>query len=166
MIDPAQSGKSGCAVPNKWFHSFRLPDGNTVAGALSLPQLEMRFELLGLPNDLNGKRALDIGAWDGWFSFEMERRGADVVAIDNTERTNFLYARRMLDSKVEYKILDILHDTDRLSDLGQFDIVLFLGVLYHVKHPLLALERVCALTRETAIVDSYVLCPPPPPGGG
>ena len=157
MIDPAQSGKSGCAVPDKWYHSFRLPDGGAVAGEHSLPHLEMRFELLGIPNDLNGKRALDIGAWDGWFSFEMERRGADVVAIDNTERTNFLHARRMLDSKVEYKILDIVHDTDRLSELGQFDIVLFLGVLYHVKHPLLALERVCSLTRETAIVESCVL---------
>ena len=97
---------------------------------------------------------LDIGAWDGWFSFEMERRGARVLAIDAAEHARFRVAHELLGSRVEYHIADIC----RLSpkDLGRFDIVLFFGVLYHLKHPLLALETVCDLTTGMAFVESYV----------
>jgi SAM-dependent methyltransferase len=97
---------------------------------------------------------LDIGCWDGWFSFEMERRGAEVVAADIVERETFLTAREALGSKVDFVLSDVYQLTpDRI---GYFDIVLFLGVLYHVKHPLLALERVCALTTDLALIESLV----------
>ena len=98
---------------------------------------------------------LDIGAWDGWFSFEMERRGAEVLAIDNWDNPRFHEARAMLNSRVEYQQIDMYDLT--LERVGRFDIVLFMGVLYHLKHPLLALERVCALTTEMAAVDSFIL---------
>jgi tRNA (mo5U34)-methyltransferase len=137
-----------------WYHSIQLPGGKVIPGLQSLAQLRKRIAQFPIPRDLTGKRVLDIGAWDGWFSFEMERRGAQVVAVDRTAQTRFLEAKRLLGSQVEYHIADVLSLTP--AAIGTFDIVLFLGVLYHVKHPLLALERVCALTRGMACIESFI----------
>ena len=137
-----------------WYHSIELPDGRVIEGLQSLAQLRGRIERFALPEDLRGKRVLDIGAWDGWFSFEMERRGAEVVAADIVERATFLAAREALGSKVRFVLSDVYHLSP--DSLGRFDIVLFLGVLYHLRHPLLALERVCALTTDLALVESFV----------
>ena len=63
-----------------WYHSIELPDGHVIEGHQSLDQLRRRLAKFPIPADLSGKRVLDIGAWDGWFSFEMERRGAQVLA--------------------------------------------------------------------------------------
>ena len=138
-----------------WWHSFELPDGTLIQGVCGVPTLKNRIEQFPIPQDLRGKRVLDIGAWDGWFSFEMERRGAEVLAIDNWDNPRFHQARAMLNSRVEYRQMDMYELTP--ERVGRFDIVLFLGVLYHLKHPLLALERVCALTTELAAVDSFIL---------
>jgi tRNA (mo5U34)-methyltransferase len=138
-----------------WWHSFELPDGTVIEGVCGLDSLKDRIGQFPIPDDLRGKRVLDIGAWDGWFSFEMERRGAEVLAIDNWDNPRFHQMRAMLNSHVDYRQLDMYDLTpDRV---GRFDIVLFMGVLYHLKHPLLALERVCALTTEMAAVDSFIL---------
>jgi tRNA (mo5U34)-methyltransferase len=137
-----------------WYHSIELPGGNVIEGLHSADHLRARLARFGLPEDLRGRRALDIGAWDGWFSFEMERRGAQVVAVDVVERETFRRAHQALQSKVEFVVSDIFQlSPDRL---GRFDIVLFLGVLYHLKHPLLALEKVCALTSDIACIESFV----------
>ncbi len=138
-----------------WWHSFELPDGTLIQGVCGVQSLKNRIEQFPIPQDLRGKRVLDIGAWDGWFSFEMERRGAEVLAIDNWDNPRFHQAKTMLNSRVEYRQMDMYELTP--ERVGRFDIVLFLGVLYHLKHPLLALERVCALTTELAAVDSFVL---------
>jgi tRNA (mo5U34)-methyltransferase len=138
-----------------WWHSFELPDGSQILGVCGLDTLKDRIGQFPIPLDLRGKRVLDIGAWDGWFSFEMERRGAEVLAIDNWDNPRFHEMRALLNSKVEYRQFDMYDLTPQR--VGQFDIVLFMGVLYHLKHPLLALERVCALTRDMAAVDSFVL---------
>jgi tRNA (mo5U34)-methyltransferase len=137
-----------------WYHSFELPGGRVIEGFQTLPQLRARLARFGLPDDLRGRRVLDIGCWDGWFSFEMERRGAEVVAADIVERDTFLAAREALGSKVEFVLSDVYQLTP--ERVGRFDIVLLLGVLYHLKHPLLALERVCALTTDLALVESFV----------
>ena len=144
-----------------WYHSFELPDGRCFDGHESLAKLRTRIAQMPIPGDLTGKRVLDIGAWDGWFSFEMERRGAEVVAVDCVEVANFLFIHRELGSHVEYRVMD-LYDLSP-EKVGYFDIVLFLGVLYHLKHPLLALEKVCALTRDIAIVSSFITDAPPRP---
>ena len=140
-----------------WYHSFELPSGECIEGYNSLEILRARWEQFGLPADLSGRRVLDIGAWDGWFTFESERRGAQVTSIDCVEIPNFLEMKRRLQSHADYRILDFYELP--AAGLGQFDYVLFLGVLYHLKHPLLALEIVCALTATTAIVDSFVTDP-------
>jgi tRNA (mo5U34)-methyltransferase len=137
-----------------WYHSFLLPDGTHLEGILPLNALQWRWSRYPFPAILNGKRVLDIGAWDGWFSFEAERRGAQVTAIDCVEVPNFLDIHRRLGSRVDYRILDFYELPE--AHLGTFDYVLFLGVLYHLKHPLLALETVCGLTTDIAIVESFV----------
>ena len=85
----------------------------------------------------------------------MERRGANVVALDFVKNDNFIRLGEVLKSRAEYVIGDICRLSNK--DLGYFDIVLFLGVLYHVKHPLLALENVCGMTLEMACVESFVI---------
>src|ERR1700722_464511 len=138
----------------KRWHRFEIPDGRPVEGVNDIDGLRRRIGLFPIPEDLSGKRVLDIGAWDGWFTFEMERRGAEVMAVDCVESANFQYLRRELKSKVDYRILDMYDLTP--EKLGRFDIVLFLGVLYHLKHPLLGLEKVCALTKGMAAVQTFV----------
>jgi len=137
-----------------WYHSIELPDGGVIEGHQSVEQLRRRLRQFPVPADLTGKRVLDIGAWDGWFSFEMEKRGAEVLAVDSTRNTRLTEAKKLLGSRVEYRIADICRLTAK--DVGTFDIVLFLGVLYHVKHPLLALENVCGMCRDMACIESFV----------
>jgi tRNA (mo5U34)-methyltransferase len=137
------------------YHAISLPDGSVLPGLQSVEHLRWRLDLFGLPEDLRGKRVLDIGAWDGWFSFECERRGASVVAVDCLELDTFLEARELLGSKVEYVTLDVPELSAR--QLGKFDIVLFLGVLYHLRHPLLGLEKVVELSTDMALIESFVI---------
>ncbi len=106
---------------------------------------------------------LDVGAWDGFFSFEAERRGAQrVVATDSfawnglnwSTKEGFLLARETLGSKVEDVDVDVLQ-LDAQA-IGTFDLVLMLGVLYHMRHPLLALERVADVTSGQLILETHV----------
>src|ERR1700730_15040284 len=94
-----------------WYHSIELPDGRVIKGLQTLEQMRERIARFPIPQDLRGKRVLDIGAWDGWFSFEMERRGATVVAVDSSPQPTLLEAKKLLNSKVEY----IVEDVCRLS---------------------------------------------------
>jgi tRNA (mo5U34)-methyltransferase len=110
-----------------WWHSFELPDGTRIDGVNTLDSLKNRIAQFPVPEDLRGKRVLDIGTWDGWFAFEMERRGADVVAIDCWENPLFHEMHARLQSKVEYHQLDMFDLTP--ERIGRFDIVLFMGVL-------------------------------------
>lgn len=137
-----------------FYHSIPLPDGRVLKGVIPLEALQERVDEFPIPASLAGRRVLDIGTWDGYFAFEMERRGAEVVAIDSTEIENFHAAHSLLESKVEYRVQDVCELMPERN--GTFDIVFFMGVLYHLKHPLLALERVCGVTREMAIVESFV----------
>lgn len=114
-----------------------------------------RLRSFGLPDDLSGKRVLDIGPWDGFYSFEMERRGAEVVAIDYVDLDTFRALRREFQSNVTYRRMEIYEVEP--GSIGSFDVVLCLGVLYHLKHPLLALEKVCAITKDRCVVDTFVV---------
>jgi len=126
-------------------------------------RFERRLRLLQIPEDLTGWTVLDIGAWHGFFSFECERRGADhVLAIDHYAwnrfgMDEFLAARKRLESKVEHRLVDV-YDLN-LHDIGQFDLVLMLGVFYHLRNPLLALEHVKNVTRQLLICETHVLLP-------
>jgi tRNA (mo5U34)-methyltransferase len=122
---------------------------------MPLEWLRERWKRFPLPADLTGQRVLDIGPWDGWFSFEAERRGANVVSVDREEVANYLEMHRRLQSKNEYRLLDLYELPG--AGLGRFDIVFCLGVLYHLKHPVLGLEIVCSLATEVAIVETFII---------
>jgi tRNA (mo5U34)-methyltransferase len=144
----------------RWYHTIDLGGGIVTAG---IDNTAERLARLALPASLDGLSVLDIGAWDGFFSFECERRGARrVVATDFYSwhgdgwgnKRGFELARRALGSRVEDVDIDVMDLSP--ERLGRFDIVLFLGVLYHLKHPLLALERVASVTRGTLILETVV----------
>ena len=151
---------------------------------------------MALPS-LAGKRVLDIGAWDGWFSFRAEREGAaTVVALDHfvwsldftradeyhayarscrergerpanwgpecawwdssrlLGRRPFELAHMALGSAVQPVVLDFADPQAPIDDLGTFDVVFFLGVLYHMEEPLTALRRVRRLTTTLAVIET------------
>jgi tRNA (mo5U34)-methyltransferase len=141
-----------------WFHQIDLPDGTTTPG---IDRSHAKLARLKLP-DLKGKTFLDIGAWDGFFSFEAERRGASrVLATDSFvweggvpgySKAGFLFARSCLGSRVE----DLQIDPFDLSPktVGLWDVVLLAGVVYHVRHPWLLLQKAASVTRELLIIET------------
>ena len=144
----------------RWWHTIDLGDGVVTNGVNNPVQL---LDRCALPEDLSGMTVLDIGAWDGFFSFEAERRGAKrVLATDSYSwggegwgtKAGFDLARRALGSKIEDMEIDVLDISP--EKVGVFDVVLFLGVLYHMRHPLLALERVSSVTGKHLILETHV----------
>jgi tRNA (mo5U34)-methyltransferase len=144
----------------RWYHTIDLGGGVITKG---IDDSAYRLARLGLPSSLAGKSVLDIGAWDGFFSFEAERRGAArVVASDYYSwhgggwgsKRGFELARRALGSKVEDVDIDVMDLSP--ERVGTFDVVFFFGVLYHLRHPLLALERVASVARALLIVETVV----------
>lgn len=139
-----------------WRHTMDLGQGVVTPGGSANRKTLRR---LGLPERLDGLSVLDVGASDGFFSFEAERRGAQrVLAIDNfsswSTREGFDVARRALRSRVEDKRIDVFELSPDTT--GVFDLVLFLGVLYHLRHPLLALERIFSVTGSHLILETQV----------
>lgn len=143
-----------------WYHTIDLGHGLTTPGVDDTPK---RIALLELPDDLSGWSVLDIGAWDGALSFEAERRGASrVLATDSFcwsgegwgTKDGFEFARKAIGSKVEDQEIDVLDLSP--ERVGTFDMVLFVGVLYHMRHPLLALERVSSVTDRLLVLDTHV----------
>src|SRR5271166_1091860 len=114
-----------------WYHKFEFAPGIVTPGSRNSQSL---LDQLDLPQNMSGLRVLDIGARDGFFSFECERRGAaEVVAVDYVpaEQTGFLVAKQILGSKLTLRH-ENLYDLN-VSNYGVFDIVLLLGVLYHLR---------------------------------
>ena len=154
-----------------WYHTIELGPDLVTDGWFDLRPYAARY---GLPERMDGMRALDVGTWDGFWAFEMERRGAEVVAIDlDHERDldwpprrrpdtfpdelrgrGFEIAHELLGSKVKRHALSVYEATpDRL---GSFDLVFCASVLIHLRDQLLALERIAALCRGTFLsVEEY-----------
>jgi tRNA (mo5U34)-methyltransferase len=135
-----------------WWHTMDLGHGVTTQGRGRTSKTLAR---LHLPDQLDGQSVLDIGAWDGAYSFEAERRGAErVVAaeVNGCDRRGFNLAREALCSSVEDVCVNI-HDLDP-QRIGTFDLVLCLGVIYHLRDPFGALQRVAAVTRGLLILET------------
>jgi tRNA (mo5U34)-methyltransferase len=108
---------------------------------------------------MRGRTVLDVGTWDGFFAFECERRGAEVVATDSyvwdvISRAGFDAAHQALHSKVRAEYLPVLEHSP--SRIGIYDTVLFLGVLYHMRHPLLSLEAVASVCSRLLILETHI----------
>lgn len=124
-----------------WHHSYEILPGVVTPGLQPFHAGRL-LDSLGVGADLTGKRALDIGTWDGPLAFELERRGAATVALDvlDPDHTGFNTGREILQSKVEYVRGSVSELTQIV--MGQFDLVCFLGVFYHLKDPIKAFEQI------------------------
>jgi len=149
-----------------WYHTIELP-GHTTEGMFDHRPFVDRY---GIPERLDGLRCLDVGTWDGYWAFEMERRGAaEVHAIDLDDEAaldwpynrrpasfsehrrgeGFRIARELLGSKVERHVVSIY---DALpEDLGTFDLVFCGSVIMHLRDQVLALERIGGLCHGTFV---------------
>jgi tRNA (mo5U34)-methyltransferase len=144
-----------------WFHNLRLGEGATVQTAPHHPLGDFpanfwEFFKHAVPDNLRGQSVLDIGCNGGFYSFELKRRGAArVLGLDHNpvylEQARF--ARDQLQLDVDFEQCDV-YDIDRFVDHEQFDYVLFMGVLYHLRHPLYALEKVAKLVRKRLLFQS------------
>jgi tRNA (mo5U34)-methyltransferase len=129
----------------KWWHKIDFGDGVVSNGPDYSAE---KAELWQLDEELlKGKTVLDIGAWDGYFSFLAERLEAKkVTALDVDVKKGFMIARKILESNVEYVTKDIMDTTP--ENIGTFDVVLYPGVLYHMKFPYLSLHKVADLVKD------------------
>jgi len=157
------------AMGMRWYHALELAPGRVTDGLFDLRPYVGHY---GLPARMDGMRALEVGTWDGFWAFAMERRGAEVVALDlDDERdldwpprrrptafpaeprgARFALAREILGSRVDRRVVSV-YDA-RPEDLGRFDVVLCGSVLIHLRDQLLALERMAALTRPGGLLIS------------
>lgn len=145
-----------------WFHNLHLPDGHRTAPDHPLgdfPAFKWKQIASALPADMTGMRVLDIGCNAGFYSVALARRGAQVLGIDVDPH----YLRQAHWVRDQFRI-----DTQQLAlrqmqvyDLAQlnetFDVVLFLGVLYHLRYPLLALDIVAAKVRDLLVLQTLMM---------
>ncbi len=137
-----------------WHQRFELAPGVYTPGPNNVEFLMAEAQM---PERLDGETVLDIGTTNGGVAFELERRGAGrVVAVDILEPETFGFhaIREILGSSVEHLKASIYELPEILGE--QFDLVVFLGVVYHLRHPLLALDNVRRLTRRLAYVESAI----------
>ncbi len=142
-----------------WYHRIEVAPGILTPG---INDSQTYAGLFHFPEDCAGMRVLDLGTRDGFFAFEFERRGAEVLAVDYfpADQTGFAVAAELLGSKVTHQQANIYDISPERH--GTFDIVLILGLLYHLPDPMLALDicrRVCRerLYLETQVIDRAFL---------
>jgi tRNA (mo5U34)-methyltransferase len=154
-----------------WYHTLELAPGVVTDGWFDLRGYPDRY---GLPERLDGLRALDVGTWDGFWAFEMESRGAEVVAIDLDDERDldwpprriperfpdqprgrgFELARELRGSTVERHNLSIYEATP--ERLGTFDLVFCASVIMHLRDQFGALQRIAELCTGTFLsVEQY-----------
>jgi tRNA (mo5U34)-methyltransferase len=145
-----------------WLHTIEFPNGVRSRGAKSLEQQSTEIEL-AFRYPVAGKTVLDIGAWNGLFSVEAARRGASrVVALDHYTWVHptlqgykaFDIVRRHLAPAIEDVTRDVMDL--KAQPVGEFDVVLFLGVLYHLRHPLYVLELLHAIVKEHLVIETHL----------
>ncbi len=128
----------------EWFHNLDLYGVHTAPNHFlgDFPQVKWKYISTAIPENLTGATVLDIGCNGGFYSMEMKKRGAErVVGVDIDDRylNQARFAAETLGLDIEFHKLSV-YDVDRLP--GQFDFVLFLGVFYHLRYPLYALDKV------------------------
>lgn len=159
-----------------WYHRIELPGGVVTPGWS--PINPSHYDI---PQDMRGLRVLDVGAWDGYWTFEALKRGArEVVAIDDFSdflgliENNDRCAWETFDlckvalgytddvcKRYDMSVYDVTED-----NLGRFDVVFFFGTLYHLRHPLLALDKLSAICEREIYVESAILDDYSPYQGG
>jgi tRNA (mo5U34)-methyltransferase len=149
-----------------WFHRIDLGDGlytkteSVMGEPVDHPHGPWQTIQRLLPGDLDGKTLLDVGCNAGFYAFEAKRRGAGrVLGVDGQRQhvRQGLFVRKALGLEVEFRRLNVYELGPRT--VGQFDITLALGLLYHLKHPILALEKLYEVTKELLIIETAIMPP-------
>jgi tRNA (mo5U34)-methyltransferase len=144
LIQPPEQLERRVRELGDWFHNLNLHGVQTAPHHFlgNYPQIKWERFAHAIPADLSGASVLDIGCNGGFYSIEMKRRGADrVVGIDADARylAQARFAAEALDMHIEFRELSV-YDVAQLGE--KFDVVIFMGVLYHLRHPLLALDLI------------------------
>lgn len=154
-----------------WFHCIDLGSGvmtktaSAVGEPVDHPQPTWQMVKRCLPETLSGKSVLDVGCNAGFYAVELKRRGASRVLGVDAQRNlvrQAQFVRDVLGLDIEYRRMSV-YDLDS-RQLGQFDVTLALGLIYHCKHLVLALERLFAITRELLVLESAIYPPEKSPG--
>jgi tRNA (mo5U34)-methyltransferase len=144
-----------------WFHNLHLPDGRQTAPDHPLgdfPAFKWKQIERALPSDLSGWQALDIGCNAGHYTFALARRGAQVTGLEPDEhylaQARWAAAQFGLDDRIELRrgsVYDLAGTSER------WDLVLFMGVLYHLRHPLLALDAVSRVVERLLVFQTLTM---------
>ncbi|MDQ1706842.1 MAG: tRNA (mo5U34)-methyltransferase, partial [Pyrinomonadaceae bacterium] len=149
-----------------WFHRIDLGGGiftkteSVMGEPIDHPHGPWQTIQKLLPADLRGKTVLDVGCNAGFYAFAAKRRGAErVLGVDGQRQhvRQGLFVRKVLGLEVEFRRLNVYELNSR--SIGQFDITLALGLLYHLKHPMLALENLYQVTKELLIIETAIMPP-------
>lgn len=149
-----------------WFHYIDLGDGlatksrSAIGEPVEHPRPTWEKVKACLPDDLSGQTVLDVGCNAGFYSIEMKRRGAArVLGIDSQRDLirQAVFVRKLTQLDIDYQRMSV-YDLDP-HDLGQFDITLALGLIYHCKHLVLALEKLFLVTRRLLVLETAIYPP-------
>jgi len=144
-----------------WFHNLHLPGGVQTAPHHEygdFPAFKWRQIAPHIPEGLHGATVLDIGCNAGFYSFELARRGARVTAIDidphYLDQARWAAAQYGLQDRIEFRRMQVYE----VADLpGRFDWVWLMGVLYHLRHPLLALDLVRRKAADRMVLQTMTM---------
>ncbi len=144
-----------------WFHNILLPDGSQTAPNHFLgdfPAFKWQNIRNAVPEDLSGWKVLDIGCNAGFYSLELAKRGADVLAIDLDQhyltQAQWVAEQFGLDDKIRFRQMQI-YDIAHLDE--DFDLIWFMGVFYHLRYPMLALDILAQKTRKMMVFQTLSL---------
>ena len=140
---------------HSWHHDFEIIPGVRTLGTYNPSELWRDLEL---PDDLAGTSLADIGASNGYFSFEARKRGCRAVAFDFRHKDNsgFGLAQHINGlTDIEHHQINVLNIAP--NAFGQFDVVLALGLLYHTADPYRALANCASLARDRLLIESYCI---------
>lgn len=145
-----------------WFHNIHLPDGSQTAPKHFLggdfPAFKWRQIEPYIPPRLDGWRVLDVGCNAGFYSFELARRGADVMGIDveplYLEQARWAARELGLQDRVRFRQMEVY---ELAGEHDQFDLVWFMGVFYHLRYPLLALDLLALRTRRLLMFQTLTM---------
>ena len=144
-----------------WFHNLHLPDGTETAPTHFLgdfPRYKWQALSPHLPARLDGWTALDIGCNAGYYSFELARRGARVTGIDvdphYLRQAEWAAHQLDLEGDIEFRQMQVY---DLAGEKETYDLVLFMGVFYHLRYPLLGLDIVARRTRRMMVFQTLTI---------
>lgn len=161
LANPTTPLEREIAQLGPWFHNLHLPGGAQTAPDHPLgdfPAFKWRKLAAALPEDLSGWRVLDVGCNAGYYSFELARRGADVLGVDADAK----YLRQARWAAKHQELRGSVRFEQRqayelVDDDARFDLILFMGLFYHLRYPVLVLDALARRTRRLMVFQSVTM---------